>query len=562
MKNIKGMSIVGVLTAVGISSIAVLGTLAVFNNQLLGQKFVEQKYGVVYLNNEVYQILSSPNACTQTFNSLSSFNYLLPTSDSVFDTIKQIKNSNGTVVYRTFDDPDPATSPSKFYENNSLQIKKIKLEKYTPNDTPTGPTDPLFYVGTASLNVEYDRVSIGFGPRSFNRTIKLEVELKKCSDCTVQPSLTCEVACSGATQAAKEAQNRTIKTCRSFGGGSGDSFWTLTGAGDGIYYTQKVGVGTNSPTLNLEVVSEGGSQTAIAAVTHGNTSGGGFLTRTSRGSKTSPLAVQNGDTLGVFTAQGYGATGWSSFGRARVQMIATENWNDTQQGAALLFETTANGTVAGSTERMRINHDGNVGIGLANPTSKLDVAGGIRPGNQTQVTTCAAAADEGILRYNTALHLMEFCSFEGGAYTWKASAGSIRFRVYRNGAQSISSGVSTSLDFNNESFDSHNAYNLVTNQFIAPTNGVYFFNARVSMNNVYTGTPNQFNFELYKNGSLQAQGPVQVGYPGYTDYATTLNSTLSLVSGDIIQIRLTHDAGSAKSTACDSTSCYFEGYLL
>lgn len=70
------------------------------------------------------------------------------------------------------------------------------------------------------------------------------------------------------------------------------------------------------------------------------------------------------------------------------------------------------------------NSGGSVGIGTGAPAAKLDVrgginaSGGVRFGDQTTVTACAAA-NEGTQRYNSTAKRMEFC--DGAA--WRSVSG-------------------------------------------------------------------------------------------------------------------------------------------
>jgi hypothetical protein len=96
--------------------------------------------------------------------------------------------------------------------------------------------------------------------------------------------------------------------------------------------------------------------------------------RRANGTALSKTAVQSGDFL--FRINGSGWDGSSFPNGGRISFKATQNWA-ANNGGALLFETTPNTSFL-PMERMIINHDGNVGIGLTSPNQILDINGRMR----------------------------------------------------------------------------------------------------------------------------------------------------------------------------------------
>jgi hypothetical protein len=77
------------------------------------------------------------------------------------------------------------------------------------------------------------------------------------------------------------------------------------------------------------------------------------------------------DNLLGLIGQGYGASGGYGNG-AIINVLASQAWTNTAHGACIQFLTTTNGSVA-LAEAMRIDHNGNVGIGTTAPPWKFTV---------------------------------------------------------------------------------------------------------------------------------------------------------------------------------------------
>jgi len=136
-----------------------------------------------------------------------------------------------------------------------------------------------------------------------------------------------------------------------------------------------VGIGTTSPGTNLEVVSTTSGIRGITTTTYSTNPGGLFQTRGARGTLGSPSPLLINDPFSWYAMSGYDGSAFS-FQSLPTGMggVATENWSSTAHGSAVRFISTPNGTTNG-VEAMRVDQNGNVGIGSTSPRSSLDVNG-------------------------------------------------------------------------------------------------------------------------------------------------------------------------------------------
>ena len=155
-----------------------------------------------------------------------------------------------------------------------------------------------------------------------------------------------------------------------------------------------VGIGTSSPAGKLNVYDATASAVNIQGDAATNLTVARFSTdtvqpnfqlRKSRGTLASPAAVASGDTLGAFSFQGYGGT--TNRNLVTIAGYVDTYTSDTDISSYVTFGTSPSGSAA-STERMRIDSAGNIGIGTNAPAVSLDVVGTFR---STSVTIADAA---------------------------------------------------------------------------------------------------------------------------------------------------------------------------
>lgn len=138
--------------------------------------------------------------------------------------------------------------------------------------------------------------------------------------------------------------------------------------------TDRVGIGTNAPDVTLEVrgnridLINGSGIAAIHADAY-DALGAFFRGRQANGSPGSPSATASDNIIFTFASQGH--TGSEFRGGARLRFIATENWDASNGGSSIRFDTVPNGGTSPSA-RLTVEADGDVDV------VNLLRAGGVR----------------------------------------------------------------------------------------------------------------------------------------------------------------------------------------
>jgi hypothetical protein len=99
--------------------------------------------------------------------------------------------------------------------------------------------------------------------------------------------------------------------------------------------------------------------------------------RRARGTAAAPTALQNGDSLGVITWQGY--TGAAYAGGPQVSLAATENWSSTATGCAMSLDTVAAGTTTLAASLVLNGNTATFSGAVVVPSSLYLAVGGVSP---------------------------------------------------------------------------------------------------------------------------------------------------------------------------------------
>lgn len=124
---------------------------------------------------------------------------------------------------------------------------------------------------------------------------------------------------------------------------------------------------TIEPTKTTNQSNTGGENINVVA----NSNSLGIYGRRFNGTFDAKTPILSGNELFRVSAGGW----WNANNQSQnsaIKFLATEDWNIVGSGSKITFTTTPNSAV-NQIERMVINHDGKIGVGLVSPQSKLHI---------------------------------------------------------------------------------------------------------------------------------------------------------------------------------------------
>ena len=152
-----------------------------------------------------------------------------------------------------------------------------------------------------------------------------------------------------------------------------------------ISRTGRISVGTSTD-LNTTTIHSvtSGSNVFIGTRYGDNPNSSGLVLRKSRGTESSPSAIQLGDLISSFSAQGYDGTSFAQ--AAGIRASATDAWTTSAHGTNLLFNIVPRGQISSSVRPaildengLSITKFGSVSTGVTpSPTEALDIYGNVK----------------------------------------------------------------------------------------------------------------------------------------------------------------------------------------
>lgn len=405
MNRSSGFGLIETIVVVGIIAVVGLGLAELMNNTFKAQNMSKVRSDAEVLVAEVRNLLSSSQACRNSFGPSPGPAYLAnPASTYAVAALRDGSSSGGVIRYAT----------NTVYGDQTVHLASMNLSGFLPGADVTRGEMNL----TLSVTAEKDVI----GPKSLSpRVIKISVEREP------------------ATGAIVNCVASAIMT---------DGLWRRSPSNvENIYFTGastggNVAIGTASPSNRFHLVTENLTGTTVGDDMFLDTyspvvgTAPALIQRRARGSELSPLPVRSGDTLGAFVVWGHrGAAGFTS-DVGGMYVIADDDFDVSTRTKMRL--TTSNGTIQ---NQMVLASDGKVGIGNENPLRTLHVTS--PPGT---LGPFALTTSDFVFNTTGSIFVTEFGAVSGNTYTMLGAlsqGGSVWGNLILQGAAAGNVGIGT-----------------------------------------------------------------------------------------------------------------------
>ena len=196
----------------------------------------------------------------------------------------------------------------------------------------------------------------------------------------------------------------------------------------------------------VHISGKNGVPTRIVSDAYGTGAYSVYASRSARGNIANPTAVQSGDIMGRFSANGYGTTKWQALGTGRIDFVASENYTDANTGSQIQFWNCPVGSNT-LTNILTLNGDSATFSGVVNPQKGFVFSTRIPTGNQTAITINYAT--DSIIKANLVADLtVSHSNFTAGKVVelWLVNSGGTQ-RTVTHGLDAINS-TTNSTTFN------------------------------------------------------------------------------------------------------------------
>lgn len=356
-----GSALINVLIVSAILATILVTLIFTFRTMQKATNNIKYRFDADAWNEEIRALLSSPLACTNTFGGLVA----TVGASHLIANLRDGTPSPGAVTH----------AAGSVYGDRSLQLISMTLGNYVAGISATKAQMTLRNVLAS--------VREAAGPQRVPRTVNLSLEINP-ADNTITSCVALAKMSDGLWQRSLANINNIFFVAPSTGGNVGIG---VPEPSSRLMISKNASPLTSHPFALLHSGGADGGQNWLVMDTFG--AGGGFsnysviVMRSARGTAAAPEALRNpsapgstdGDRMGVIGGSGYTGAGYSD-PASYINFITAEDWTPASHGSGISFVTTPIGSV-GATEKMRIEPNGDVGIGDSTPDAKLKVVGAI-----------------------------------------------------------------------------------------------------------------------------------------------------------------------------------------